>query len=326
MDPVTHGLAGIVIARAGFSNSLKKLGPVTGLLTALSPDSDILLRYFGEEVFLRYHRGITHSLILLPVYSLILAFIFQRVFRKKEGYIFFYLLCFLSLLSHIILDLMTSFGTMAFSPWTDKRMSWDLIFIIDPWFTGAMLIPLLIAFYFKNYKRELAILSIGLVIGYTGLCMFNHHKAVTAAEMLFKEKGRDVLTHYTIAAIPQPFSPFKWQVLIDTGDSLYQSFINENNTSGGNILKNMVWKKWPDSPYVEKALKQSGVRFYLWFARFPVVMERIAVNGNHLVEFVDLRFDMQMGRVPFTYIVEFNNEGVVLLEKFTTINLNNEML
>ena len=325
MDPVTHGLAGVVIARAGFSKSLEKWGTVTGVLTALSPDSDFILRLFGEDVFLRYHRGITHSLLLLPFYSLILAFIFQRVFREKEGYAFFYLLCFMSLLSHIILDLMTSFGTMAFSPWTDKRISWDIVFIIDPWFTGAMLIPLLIACFFKRYKRELALVSIGLVIGYTGLCIFNHHSAVNAAERSIKEKGT-YATPYTIAAIPQPLSPFEWQVLIDTGDSLYQSFINVNNTSEEHRMENVVWEKWPESPFIEKAIKLSGVEFYFWFARFPVAMERILANGNHLVEFIDLRFDVRMGRVPFTYIVEFNNEGVVLLEKFTTINLNNAML
>lgn len=325
MDPVTHGLAGIVIARAGFSRRLNKWGPIIGGLTALFPDSDFILRFFGEEVFLRYHRGVTHSLLLLPVYSLILAYIFQRVFRERGGYVFFYLLCFLSLLSHILLDLMTSFGTMAFSPWTDKRMSWDIVFIIDPWFTGAMLIPLLIAYFLKGYKRELAIVSIWLVIGYTGLCIFNHHSAVYAAELSIKERG-NVLPPYTIAAIPQPFSPFRWQVLIDTGNSLYQSFIIVNNTSEEDSLKNVKWEKWPESPYIDKALKLSGVEFYLWFARFPVVMEKIKANGNHLVEFIDLRFDVQMGRMPFTYIVEFNHEGVVLLEKFTTINLNNNML
>src|SRR3989304_10006742 len=115
MDPMTHGLAGAVIARAGFSKSLGKWGLITGVLSALSPDADYILRLFGEEIFLRYHRGITHSLILLPVFSLLGAILFRRLY-KTEKFLPLYLLCFLSLLSHVFLDLMTSFGTMALVP------------------------------------------------------------------------------------------------------------------------------------------------------------------------------------------------------------------
>ncbi len=58
----------------------------------------------------------------------------------------------------------------------------------------------------------------------------------------------------------------------------------------------------------------------MWFARFPVAVMRELADGHHLVEFIDLRFDIMRGRIPFTYRVEFDHEGVVILEKFTTMN------
>lgn len=323
MDPITHGLAGAVIARAGFSKSLGKWGPVTGVIVALSPDSDFILRLFGEETFLRYHRGITHSIVFLPVYSLFLALLFQRLSQRlsKPGRLFhFYILCFLSLLSHILLDLMTSFGTMALAPLTDRRLSWDLVFIVDPYFTAILLIPFLLAYLLKGYKRGLGALSLFLLIPYIGICISNHHHAISTAYRLAEEKG---VHPNLIAALPQPLSPYKWAVLVDTGDTMYQSFI-EINTNGEDAhnRKNVVWEKWPDSPWIEKALKLPGVEFYMWFARFPVATVREMDDGHHLVEFIDLRFDILRGRIPFTYRVEFNREGVVILEKFTTIDLD----
>jgi len=317
MDPMTHGLAGAVIARAGFSRSLGKWGPVAGVLAALSPDADYILRLFGEEIFLRYHRGITHSLILLPVYSLFGAILFRRLY-KTEKFLPLYLLCFLSLLSHVFLDLMTSFGTMALVPVTDRRLTWDLVFIVDLYFTGILFIPLLLGHLIKRYKIELGILSLCLLLLYTGLCIVNHRQALSIAERLVEAKG---LSPHSVAALPQPFSPFKWVLLIDTGDTLYQSFIDIDIKGNDRHDKiNMIWKKWPDSPWVQKARTLPGVGFYLWFARFPVALVEELPNGHHLVEFIDLRFDILRGRIPFTHRVEFNKEGLLVLEKFTTLN------
>jgi len=316
MDPITHGLAGAVIARAGFSNRLEKWGPVTGVIVALSPDADFILRLFGEETFLRYHRGVTHSLILLPVFSFFLALLFRRI-SKLNRFFYFYLLCFFSLASHILLDLMTSFGTMALVPLSDQRLSWDIVFIVDPYFTGILLIPFLLTYLLNRYKRELCMFSLSILIPYIGLLISNHNHALTMAYRSIEEKG---LQPYRVSALPQPLSPFKWVLLIDTGDTLYQSFVSLDIRGDGHNTKEMVWKKWPDSPWIEKALQLPGVEFYMWFARFPVALMRELADGHRLVEFIDLRFDVMRGRIPFTYRVEFDSGGIVILEKFTTIN------
>lgn len=319
MDPLTHGLAGAVIARAGFSKSLGKWGLITGVLAALSPDADYILRFFGEEIFLRYHRGITHSLILLPVYSLFGAILFQRLSRTAK-FLPLYLLCFFSLLSHILLDLITSFGTMALVPVTDRRLTWDLVFIIDLYFTGILLIPLVLGHFMKRYRRGLGIVSLCLLFLYTGLCILNHRQALSIADRLAKAEG---VTPASVAALPQPFSPFKWALLIDTGEILYQSFIVMDIKGNDRQDKiNMIWKKWPDSPWVQKARTLPGVEFYLWFARFPVAIVEEIPNGHHRVEFADLRFDALRGRIPFTHRVEFNEEGLLISEKLTTLNFS----
>ncbi len=317
MDPLTHGLAGAVIAKAGFSKSLEKWGSITGIIVAVLPDSDFILRFFGVEIFLKYHRGITHSLILLPVYSLILAYIFQRI-SKIKSFFYFYLLCFLSLLSHILLDLVTSFGTMALSPLSDQRLAWDIIFIIDPYFTSILLIPFLLTYLYKKYNRELGVVSISLLVPYIALCIFSHNNAIS---MAYTEAEERHLIPHVVAALPQPLSPFRWALLTDTGDTLYQRFVDINDKDDEKKPETgVVWEKWPDSPWIDKALMLPGVEFYMWFARFPVGIVKDIPGGQHLVEFIDLRFDILRDRIPFTYRVEFDNDGAVVLEKFTTVN------
>ena len=317
MDPLTHGLAGAVIAKAGFSRSLGKWGTLTGIIVALSPDSDFILRLFGQEIFLRYHRGITHSLILLPLYSLLLACIFQRI-SKVKNFFYFYLLCFLSLLSHVLLDLVTSFGTMALSPLSNQRLAWDIIFIIDPYLTAILLIPFLLTYLFKRYNRELGVVSISLLVPYLALCIYSHNIALS---MAYQDAVKRNLVPHVVAALPQPLSPFKWVLLVDSGDTLYQRFADINNQDNArHEMSGIMWKKWPDSPWMDKALRLPGVEFYMWFARFPVAAVNEMADGHHLVEFIDLRFDILRDRIPFTYRVEFDNDGAVVLERFTTVN------
>jgi len=54
------------------------------------------------------------------------------------------------ILSHILLDLVTSFGTMIWSPLKWSRPAWDLLFIVDFTFTGILLVPQLLAWVYSH--------------------------------------------------------------------------------------------------------------------------------------------------------------------------------
>src|SRR5262249_38837270 len=55
-----------------------------------------------------------------------------------------------AILSHILLDLLTSFGTMIWSPLKWSRPAWDLIFIIDFTFTAILLVPQILAWVYAR--------------------------------------------------------------------------------------------------------------------------------------------------------------------------------
>jgi membrane-bound metal-dependent hydrolase YbcI (DUF457 family) len=167
MDTITHGIAGALIAKAAFRGQDMLGGKPMNrgriitwslMLGAIFPDSDVLREFFSHNslLILTWHRSITHSLVCLPIFALALAALtrwFVR-WRKWDAPSFGALLGIyaVGILSHILLDLVTSFGTMVWSPVKWSRPAWDLIFIIDFTLTAILVVPQIVAWVYA--KKE----------------------------------------------------------------------------------------------------------------------------------------------------------------------------
>jgi membrane-bound metal-dependent hydrolase YbcI (DUF457 family) len=165
MDTITHGIAGALISKAVFGGQdLLRSGPVNRarvltwslMLGAIFPDSDMFREWFSSNplLILTWHRSITHSLVSMPFLALLLAALtrwFIR-WRKWDAPSFLALagIYAIGILSHIFLDLVTSFGTMIWSPLEWSRPAWDLIFIIDFTFTALLLCPQILAWVYRQ--------------------------------------------------------------------------------------------------------------------------------------------------------------------------------
>ena len=168
MDTITHGIAGALISKALFrGQDLVAKGPITRqrmvtwalMLGAIFPDADVFRDMFSKDpmLILTWHRSITHSLLCLPVWALALAALTNWFAQKRkwEAPPFGALtgIYAVGILSHILLDLVTSFGTMIWSPVRWSRPAWDVIFIIDLSFTGILLLPQLAAWVNANREK-----------------------------------------------------------------------------------------------------------------------------------------------------------------------------
>lgn len=186
MDTITHGIAGALIGKAIFGGE-DLFGPSTGvasvraknapedppqqkvspgrivtwslMLGAIFPDSDVLRDIFSHDrlLIVTWHRSITHSLLMLPLWALLLAGI-TRAFaswRKWEApsFVGLSVIYAVGILSHILLDLVTSFGTMIWSPLKWSRPAWDLLFIVDFTFAAILLVPQWIAWVYSRPQK-----------------------------------------------------------------------------------------------------------------------------------------------------------------------------
>jgi membrane-bound metal-dependent hydrolase YbcI (DUF457 family) len=168
MDTITHGIAGALISKAAFGG--RDLFPPTTIgkrrlitwalmIGAIFPDSDVLREFISNNpmLMITWHRSLTHSLILLPIWSVILAVLTGAIahWRKWEApsFLAFTGLYAVGILSHIFLDLLTTYGTMIWSPLEYSRPAWDILFIIDFTFTAILLIPQLLAWTYEDPER-----------------------------------------------------------------------------------------------------------------------------------------------------------------------------
>ncbi len=168
MDTITHGIAGALIGKAVFrgedlfaSHPMNRGRIITWslMLSAIFPDSDVLRDFFSSDKLLivTWHRSLTHSLVLLPIWALLLAGVTCAfaAWRKWEAPSFAALSAIYAagILSHILLDLVTTFGTMIWSPLQWSRPAWDLIFIVDFTLTAIFLVPQLLAWAYAHPEK-----------------------------------------------------------------------------------------------------------------------------------------------------------------------------
>jgi len=180
MDTITHGIAGALIGKAVFrgedmfaSKPMNRARIVTWslMLGAIFPDSDIIRDWFSRDpmLILTWHRSITHSLVCMPFFALALAALTRWLARSRKwdapSFAALTGIYAVGILSHIFLDLVTTFGTMIWSPLQWSRPAWDLIFIIDFTFTSLLLCPQILAWVYRQAEglKNRAILTWSLL-------------------------------------------------------------------------------------------------------------------------------------------------------------------
>jgi membrane-bound metal-dependent hydrolase YbcI (DUF457 family) len=160
MDPVTHGITGALLGKGYFAECKGRVAIFAATLGAVFPDVDIVREVLSRDplAIVKYHRGITHSFVGLPVFAALLAWLTRWIARRLEidapSWAMLALIYGVGIASHIVLDGMTSFGTRMWTPLSQTRVSWDLLFIIDFSFTSIVLLPQVAAWIYGDREKS----------------------------------------------------------------------------------------------------------------------------------------------------------------------------
>lgn len=209
MDPVTHAASGAVAILALPHRPATLWALPLAALACASPDIDLLFIHTPLE-FLQLHRGITHSLAGAPVMGFLLALLSCSLWRKTTPdhwrFPIVWLFCSAMILLHIWLDIVTTYGTMIFLPFSHYRVRLNSLFIIDILVT----LPLLWAILRWRYKRKLivAVLAWTFLYPAAGIAMNRLHTWQWEQRPLDEGKPARELV-----VLPDMFAPFFWRVL-----------------------------------------------------------------------------------------------------------------
>ena len=190
MDPLSQGTVGAAFAQSTANkNNILKIG-IVGFLAGLAPDLDVLIQSSTDPIlFLEYPRQFTHSLFFIPFGSLIVALLIFPLVRSSMHLKTVYLASFLGYATHGLLDACTSYGTQLFWPFSNERVTWNNISIVDPLFTIPILI--LVGTAIKTKKKIFSFFSIGWITFYLSLGFIQYERALSAAKELANSRGHN---------------------------------------------------------------------------------------------------------------------------------------
>jgi inner membrane protein len=283
----THTLTGILLARTGFDRWTPHAATIAAVAANL-PDMDIIAQLSGTPSYIEHHRGITHTLIGVPLLSLIFAAVLWKV-THNFGRTF--AVIFLAMATHPLLDFANSYGLRPYLPWSGTWYYGDVLPIIDPYLDLILLGTLFASSYFPSRHRSIAFAGFFLAM----LHMFVHVQLRNAAQHRLAEYSDGMPGYQRAAVLPQILNPFTWTGVIETDK---EDLGVDINVATGKVVPTARISKTPVSPIVNRAASGKAARVFLDFARFPVTRTFPTASGYRVI-FSDFRFYRETTRTAF---------------------------
>lgn len=148
VDTGTHLVVGLGLA--GLAHIVPSVAADQTVATAIligtvigsqAPDFDGLLRLKGNASYIKNHRGITHSLPFIPIWTIAITGGIS-LFFPSAPVMMLGAWVLLAVLIHVFSDLFNTYGTQAMRPFSKKWISWNIIHIFDPVIFGTHFIAL----------------------------------------------------------------------------------------------------------------------------------------------------------------------------------------
>jgi len=327
VDTLTHALSGALLGRATAGRnpppgSLSLRARITlGFAAAAFPDCDIVVSPVSPLAYLYNHRGVTHSLLMLPLWAVLIGLACAYlIWREPARWRACAMMAGIGIAAHIVADMITPYGTMIFAPLSDVRYAWSTTFIIDLWFSGIILAGLVACAVWRR-SRMPAIVALLLLVAYVGFQWLQRSRALDFGEAHARAAG---YREYRVDAVPQPPLPFNWNVFVTEPDFEHYSLVSLLRrepppplaVDAGFFTRigapymppaNAVWLTVPrygsgeDGALAREAWEHPKFAFYRWFSAHPALY-RIDRGASPCVWFEDLRFFTPgRGRMPFRY-------------------------
>ena len=199
MDIITQGLLGGVLAQsvAGQGKSKTeqtKIATVIGVVAGMLADVDFFIRSSSDPLLtLEFHRHFSHSLLFIPIGAAIAMLLLWPFVHKRISNSNLYIYCLAGYSLSGVLDACTSYGTHLLWPFSDERISWNIISIIDPVFSGLLLVTLIVGLRMK--KMIAARIGLLLALLYMLLGVFQQGRAESLAVELSLSRGHTITKH-----------------------------------------------------------------------------------------------------------------------------------
>ena len=304
MDPATHALASLALARAA-GKRLPRFGTAMIVVCGVAPDLDYASYFGGAAPFLRLHEASLHSIAGAALMACAVAAAFCWLDRKRPragapsplGFGAAFVACCAGATLHVTLDLANTGGVQLLWPFLARWFSWDIAPWFDPWILAILIAGLVLPHLFRLIGEEIgerkrgpvgrraAIATLLLLAAYLGVRANLRGRAVGL--LLSREyHGREPLS---AGAFPTTLSPWDWRGVVSTDNTIEEVEVPLGPGADFDSDESVTHYKPEDSPALEAGQATPAARRFLVYARFPLAgVSR--VEDGYRFELRDLRF------------------------------------
>ncbi len=260
MDPLTQGLLGAVASQAAFTKQLGRWAGLIGFVAGFAPDLDVIYVNPADPVHgFIYHRHITHAFAAIPLGGALVALAFVFIPRLRERRWWVVAAATLGWATHGLLDTCTSYGTQMLLPFSSKRLAWDILPIVDLFFTPVLLVGCASALWRRGPLPARIVLGIaGLYI----LCGVWMQARASSAQRAIAELRGHSIEHGRV--MPAPGTLVLWRsIYIEDGvmyaDGLRTPWLGTTLVKAGHSL--------PVATLQKRAEREKRVfKVFAWFS------------------------------------------------------------
>lgn len=326
MDSLTHTVLGACLGEVIAGKKIGKKAMLIGAIANNIPDIDVLSSlWMSQPDSLLAHRGFTHSFLFILLAVPLLS-VFARYFLKTINLSFkeWCILIGSSLIIHIFIDAFTTYGTGWFEPFSQIRIAFNSLYIIDP---VILLIPFISAIALLvlkvDHPKRKSWAGIAL-----SLCCIYLMSAMAIKYIVNGIVKENISTQHILSdrymTSPAPLTNLLWFIIIESGQGYYvgyyslfdkHNFINLEYVMKNDSLSNNI----SDRKELLKLLRFSN-GFYCY------------TNHGDTVLFNDMRFGQVKGwsqkQAPFVFRFNLNRSGSndLVIQKGRMENLTKEAI
>ncbi len=208
---------------------------------------------------------------------------------------------------------------MILAPVSMQKFALPTTFIIDFYFTGIILVSLLLAWMYKSHARLITRVGSLTLVTYIGFQAVMHYQA---RDLAWQYASTQNMSSASVHVLPQPLSPFNWKLLIENGNAYHEAYVNlirsesihASDDAGFFVRVNAQYQPadrlhWGTKTRFGEATEQQIV-MAAWrgilpdiknFMQFPGLVRIQQEKKETCVWFIDQRFVMEGLRAPFLF-------------------------
>jgi inner membrane protein len=315
MDSLTHIALGACMGEAFAGRTLGKKAMLWGALAQSIPDIDFVTSFWMDTSSnLLAHRGFTHSFLFCFLITPVFALSAERWHRPHNIRLGRWMLFFGAVIFiHIFIDAFNNYGVGWLEPFSHKRISFNTIYVADPFFSVWPGIACIALIYLKRRKPKRKLwwrFGLGLSAVYLVYCLVNKAKMDTDVKDILQKQN---ISYTRYLSTPAPLQNWLWYVVAGNNSGYYVGFRSVFDSK-----KEISFQYFPrNDSLLQPVIDHEDLQRLIRFSQDFYTVEK----WSDTLVFNDLRFGQIIGwanpkeRFVFHYYLQHSDDNKLVIQR-----------